>query len=192
MFTAARAERLPAARRRFIAVAVLAMVGHGIWAPLMLLFLTVGRGLPLAGSGAAVTIGECAALVFGATVTWRVVDRIGPFRTKALAGLCSVPAFIGYLVTHNLAEVAVFSALAAMATSLFFVVDPEVVRRISRDEQQRVHTFALLASLRVIGFGLGAVLATLGLVLDVGAGWVWDVTVVVIAGVNLASAVLFW
>jgi Major Facilitator Superfamily len=197
MFTAeraaaARADRLPAARRWFIAVAVFGMVGHGVWVPLMFLFFTQGRGLPLAGAGTAVTVGGCAALVFGTTVTWRVIDRIGPFRAKALAGVCDVPAFVGYLVTHNLAEVAVFSALAATAASLFFAADPEAVRRISLDEQQRVHTFALLTSLRVIGFGLGAVLATLGLVLDVGARWVWDVMVLLIAVVNLASAVLFW
>jgi hypothetical protein len=33
---------------------------------------------------------------------------------------------------------------------------------VSLDEQQRLHTFALVASLQVIGFGLGAVLSTLG------------------------------
>jgi hypothetical protein len=197
MFTAergaaARVDRLPAARRWFIAVAVFGMVGHGIWVPMMFLFFTLGRGLPLAGSGTAVTVGGCAALVFGTTVTWRVVDRIGPFRTKALAGVCDVPAFVGFSITHTLAQVAVFSALAATAGSLFFAADPEAVRRISLDERQRVHTFALLTSLRVIGFGLGAVLATLGLVLDVGARWVWNVMVLLIAGINLASAVLFW
>jgi hypothetical protein len=197
MFTAepaagARSERLPAARRRFIGVAVLGTVGQGIWVPLMFLFLTLGRGLPLAESGIAVAVGGCAALVFGTTASWRVVDRIGPLRTKALAGVCDVPAFVGYLITHNLAEVAMCSALAAMATSLFWVADPEAVRRISLDDQQRLHTFALLTSLRVIGFGLGAMLATLGLVLDVGAGWVWNVMVMSIAGINLASAVLFW
>jgi hypothetical protein len=189
---AARADRVLAARRRFVAVAVLGMVGHGIWVPLMFLFFTLGRGLPLAGSGTAVTVGGCVALVFGTTVTWRVVDRIGPFRTKALAGVCDVPAFVGYLITHNLAEVAVFSALAAAADSLFFAADPEAVRRISIDAQQRVHTFAMLTSLRVMGFGLGAVLATLGLVVDVGSGWVWNVMVMFIAGINLVSAVLFW
>ena len=47
-----------------------------------------------------------------------------------------------------------------MAVSLFFAADLEAVRRISLDEQQRVHTFAVLTSLRVIGFGLGALLAT--------------------------------
>src|ERR1700722_3903998 len=171
--TAVRADRLSAARRWFIAVTVLGMVKQGIWVPLMFLFFTLGRGLPLAECGTAVTVGGCAGLVFGATVTWRVLDRIGPFRTKAVAGVCAVPAFMGYLITNNLAEVAVFSALAAMAAKLFFVADPEAVRRISRDEQQRLHTFALLTSLRVIGFALGAVLATLGLVLDVGAGWGW-------------------
>jgi MFS family permease len=41
----------------------------------------------------------------------------------------------------------VFSVLAAMAGSLFFAADPEAVRRISLDEQQRAHTFALLTSL---------------------------------------------
>jgi hypothetical protein len=189
---AARADRLPAARRRFVAVAVLGTIGQGIWVPMMFLFFTLGRGFPLAGSGTAVTAGGCVGLVFGTTVTWRVVDRIGPFRTKALAGVCDVPAFVGYLITNNLAEVAAFSALAAMAASLFFAADPEAVRRISLDEQQRLHTFALLASLRVIGFGLGAVLATLGLVLDVDAGWVWDVMVMLIAAMNLVSAVLFW
>jgi hypothetical protein len=197
MFTAeraasARVHRLPVARRWFIAVAVIGTVGHGMWVPLMFLFFTLGRGLSLADSGTAVTVGGCAALAFGTTVTWRVVDRIGPFRAKALAGVCDVPAFVGYLVTHNLTEVAVFSALEATAGGLFFVADPEAVRRISFDEQQRVHTFALLTSLRVIGFGLGAVLATLGLVLDVSATWVWDVMVVLIAAVSLGSAVLFW
>lgn len=197
MFTAdraaqARALRLPAARRRFVAVAVLGMIGHGIWVPLMFLFFTVGRGLPLAESGTAVTFGGCVALVFGTTVTWRVVDRIGPFRTKTLAGVCDVPAFAGYLITHNLIEVAVFSALAATAGSLFFAADPEAVRRISTDEHERVRTFAMLTSLRVIGFGLGAVLATLGLVIDVGGGWVWNVMVVVIAAINSLSAAMFW
>jgi hypothetical protein len=189
---AARAERLPTARRRFVAVAVLGTIGQGIWVPLMFLFFTLGRGFPLAASGTAVTIGGCVGLVFGTTVTWRVVDRIGPFRTKALAGVCDVPAFVGYLITDDLAEVAVFSALAAMAASLFFAADPEAVRRISLDEHQRLQTFALLTSLRVIGFGLGAVLSTLGLILDVGAGWVWDLMIALIAGMNLVSAVLFW
>jgi hypothetical protein len=197
MFTAARAaaaraERLPAARRWFIGVTVLGMVGNGIWVPLIFLFFTLGRGLPLAGSGTAITVGGCVALVFGTTVTWRIIDRIGPFRAKALGGVCNVPAFIGYLITHNLVEVAVFSALAAIAGSLFFASDPEAVRRISLDEQQRVHTFALSASLRFIGYGLGAALATLGLVFDVGAGWVWNVMVMLIVGINVVSTVLFW
>lgn len=197
MFTAdcaatARADRLLVARRRFIAVAVLGMVGHGMWVPLTFLFFTLGRGLPLAGSGTAVTVGGCVALLFGTTVTWRVIDRIGPFRAKVLAGVCGAPAFVGYLITRNLTEVAVFSALAALAGSLFFAADPEAVRRISLDEQQRVHTFALLTSLRVIGFGLGAALATLGLVLDVGASWVWNVMVLLIAAIDVVSAMLFW
>jgi hypothetical protein len=197
MFTAdraaiARADGLSAARRRFIAVAVLGMVEHGMWVPLMFLFFTLGRGLPLAGAGTAVTVGGCAALVFGTTVTWRVIDRIGPFRTKMLAGICGALAFIGYLITRNLTEVVVFSALAATAGSLFFAADPEAVRRISLDEQQRVHTFALLTSLRVIGFGLGAGLATLGLVVDVGASWVWNVMVLLIATIHVVSAVLLW
>jgi hypothetical protein len=192
MFAAASADRVSVARRWFIAAAVFGMVGHGIWVPLMFLFFTLGRGLPLAGSGTAVTVGGCAALVFGTTVTWRVVDRIGPFRTKALAGVCDIPAFIGYLITRNLAEVAVVSAVVAAAGGLSFAADAEAVRRISIDEQQRVHTFAVLTSLRVIGFGLGAVLATLGLVVDVSAGWIWNVMVMLIAGINLGSAVLFW
>lgn len=77
-------------------------------------------------------------------------------------------------------------------TGWFFAADPEAVRRVSLDEQQRLHTFALVASLQVIGFGLGAVLSTLGLILDVGAGWVWNVMVALIAGISLVSAVLFW
>jgi Major Facilitator Superfamily len=197
MFTADRAagagaDRLSVARRWFIAVAVFGMVGHGMWVPLMFLFFTLGRGLTLAGSGAAVTVGGCAALVFGTTVTWRVIDRIGPFRTKALAGVCGAPAFVGYLITRNLAEVALFSALAVIARNLFFAADPEAVRRVSFDERHRVHTFALLISLRVIGFGLGAALATLGLIVDVGGMWVWNSMILLIAGINVVSAVLCW
>src|SRR5437588_687375 len=149
MFTAervvdGRTDHLGVVRRWFVAVSALVKIGTGMWAPLMLLFFTLGRGLSLAGSGTAVTVGGCAGLVFGTTVTWRVIDRIGPFRTKALAGVCNATAFIGYLITHNLAEVAAFSALAASAANLFLTADPEAVRRISLDEQRRVHTFALL------------------------------------------------
>jgi Major Facilitator Superfamily len=196
MFTAeraaARADRLPTARRSFIAVSALGSAVNGIWAPLMLLFFTLGRGLPLAASGTAVTVGGCAALVFSTTITWRVVDRIGPFRTKVLAEVCAVLAFVGYLYAYNLVEIAALSALTATAGTLFLAADPEAVRRVSRDEQQRVHTFALLTSLRVIGFGLGAVLATSALALDVGASWIWNVMVMLIAGINLVSAVLLW
>lgn len=93
---------------------------------------------------------------------------------------------------HNLVQIAAFPVLTATAGTLFLAADPEAVRRISRDEQQRVHTFALLASLRVIGFGLSAALATSALALDVGANWIWNAMVMLIAGTNLTSAVFLW
>jgi hypothetical protein len=163
-----------------------------MWIPLIYLYFTLGRGLPLAGSGIAVTAGSSVALVGNATLVWRVVDRLGPMRTKALAGLVAAPAFFGYLFTHNLIEIAVFAVLAASGDNLFFTADPEAVRRVSSNDEQRIHTFAVLATMRVIGFGAGAGLAALGLVVDAGAAWVWNALVVAVMAVQVFSSVVFW
>ncbi|OHV04182.1 MFS transporter [Mycobacterium talmoniae] len=192
MLSDAQTERLSAARRSFILATTVAMVSHGLWVPLIFLFFTLGRGLPLTGSGVAATIGNTGALLAGAVVAGRVVDRLGPFRTMTLSGVIGAVAFVGFLLTTTLAAVALFSFTAALAGNLFFTSDPEAVRRLTAEGDDRTRMFALLTSVRVLGFGVGALAATLGLIFDRGSGWFWTALVAVIAAGELITAALFW
>jgi MFS family permease len=192
MLADAEANRLPRARRSFIVATTVAMVNNGLWVPLFFLFLTLGRGLPLTGAGIAATVGNMGALILGAAVSGRVLDRLGPFRTMALSGVVGTGAFLGFLVTTTLAAVALFSFVAAMAANLFFTSDPEAVRRLTTEGHDRTHMFAVLTSVRVLGFGIGALVATLGLVVDHGSGWFWTALVALIAAGKLATGILFW
>lgn len=50
-------------RRQFMAATGFSMFTHGVWVPAILLFFHYGRGLPIAGTGAAMTLGGVASLV---------------------------------------------------------------------------------------------------------------------------------
>jgi hypothetical protein len=67
----------------------------------------------------ACTLGNCAALVFGLTVTGRVLDRIGPFPTMALADLARATAFTGFLLSTNLVEIGVFGFVSSSGLHLW-------------------------------------------------------------------------
>jgi MFS family permease len=186
------AQRLTGARRSFIVATTVAMVNHGLWVPLVFLFFTLGRGLPLTGAGVAATVGNTGALFAGAVVSGRVLDRLGPFRTMALSGVVGAAAFLGFLLTTTLTEVALFCFAASMAANMFFTSDPEAVRRLTAEGHDRTQMFAVLTSVRVLGFGIGALAATLGLVLDNGTGRFWTVLVALIASGELTTSLLFW
>ncbi|MEZ0364014.1 MFS transporter [Mycobacterium sp. pUA109] len=192
MLSDAQAEQLSAARRSFIIATTVAMVNHGLWVPLIFLFFTLGRGLPLTGAGVAATVGNTGALLLGAVVAGRVVDRLGPFRAMTLSGVIGAAAFVGFLLTTTLGAVAAFSFTAALAGNLFFTSDPEAVRRLTAEGDDRTRMFALLTSVRVLGFGVGALAATLGLLFDRGSGWFWTALVAFIAAGELITAALFW
>jgi len=192
MLTDTMPERLLGARRSFILATIVAMASAGLWVPLIFLFFTLGRGLPLTGTGVAATLGNTGALIFGVLVSGRTVDRFGPFRTMALAGVGASGAFVGFLCTHTLAQVAIFSFAAALSANLFFTADPEAVRRLTRDQDDRTQLFALLTSVRVLGFGLGALAATAGLAIDRNGGWFWTALVATIAAGELITGLLFW
>ncbi|GBE65397.1 hypothetical protein MFM001_18590 [Mycobacterium sp. MFM001] len=186
------AQRLTGARRLFIVSTTVAMVNHGLWVPLVFLFFTIGRGLPLTGAGVAATVGNTGALFVGAVVSGRVLDRLGPFRTMTVSGMLAAGAFLGFLTTTTLAAAALFCFAASMAANMFFTSDPEAVRRLTAEGHDRTQMFAALTSVRVLGFGIGALGATLGLVLDNGSGWFWSVLVALIAFGELITAILYW
>lgn len=192
MSTDTMPERLLGARQSFIVATTVAMASAGLWVPLIFLFFTLGRGLPLTGTGVAATLGNTGALILGLLVSGRIVDRFGPFRTMALAGVAGCGAFLGFLGTHTLAQVAIFSFAAALSANLFFTADPEAVRRLTSDRDDRTQLFALLTSVRVLGFGLGALAATAGLAIDRDGGWFWTTLVATIAGGELTTGLLFW
>jgi hypothetical protein len=143
------------------AVALIDSVGTGIYLGGSVVLFTrivglsateVGQGLALAG-----VIGLGASLVWGA-----VADRIGPRSTLVILHLLRALGFVGYLAVDGFASFLVVTVYLGLLEKAMPPVTMAVVSA-ALDEGRRVHTLALLRSVRNVGLTVGTLVSSLAL-----------------------------
>ncbi|ETW22374.1 MFS transporter [Mycobacterium gastri] len=176
----------------YLTAMVIDTTGNGLWVPFALLFFMHGRGMRLADTGAALTIGSLISLSGGGLLTGALVDRIGTFRAATLGSLIRVIAFPCYLVAHTIAAVAAIAAAVSFAGRLFWVAHPGMVRALTPSEDARVGMFSLIGALRSIGLGIGGLIASLGVWAQPGSRLFWNFIVVANSISFAVCGLLFW
>ncbi|MFC8089591.1 MFS transporter [Streptomyces sp. NPDC057301] len=150
---------IPATRGhgRFITGNLIDSLGNGMLLPLGLLYFTTVRDLPLAAVGAAVTVGQLAALpvVF---VAGRVMDRRGPRRLTVIANVVSAAGFLSFLLAERPWQIACAYLLVQSGINSYYTAQRTLILHAAPAAETR-SWFAFTGSLRNIGIGVGALLA---------------------------------
>lgn len=150
---------LPGTRRhgRFITGNLIDSLGNGMLLPLGLLYFTSLRDLPLAAVGAAVTLGQLAALpvVF---VAGRLMDRHGPRRLTVIANVVSAAGFPSFLLADRPWQIAGAYLLVQSGVNVYYTAQRTLILHAAPASETR-SWFAFTGSLRNIGIGVGALLA---------------------------------
>ncbi|WP_406418657.1 MFS transporter [Streptomyces sp. NBC_01614] len=150
---------IPATRGhgRFITGNLIDSLGNGMLLPLGLLYFTTVRDLPLAAVGAAVTVGQLAALpvVF---VAGRVMDRRGPRGLTVIANVVSAAGFLSFLLAERPWQIAGAYLLVQSGINSYYTAQRTLILHAAPAAETR-SWFAFTGSLRNIGIGVGALLA---------------------------------
>ncbi|WP_369269254.1 MFS transporter [Streptomyces sp. R11] len=150
---------IPATRGhgRFITGNLIDSLGNGILLPLGLLYFTTVRELPLAAVGAAVTVGQLAALpvVFAAG---RFMDRRGPRRLTVIANVVSAAGFLSFLLAERPWQIACAYLLVQSGINSYYTAQRTLILHAAPAAETR-GWFAITGSLRNVGIGVGALLA---------------------------------
>jgi hypothetical protein len=143
---------------RFITGNLIDSLGNGMLLPLGLLYFTTLRDLPLAAVGAALTVGQPAALpvVF---VAGRFMDRHGPKHLTVTANVVSAAGFLSFLLAERPWQIAGAYLLVQSGINAYCTAQRTLLLHAAPASQTR-SWFAFTGSLRNIGIGVGALLAT--------------------------------
>lgn len=156
---------IPATRGhgRFITGNLIDSLGNGMLLPLGLLYFTTVREVPLAAVGAAVTVGQLAALpvVFAAG---RFMDRRGPGRLTVIANVVSAAGFLSFLLAERPWQIACAYLLVQSGINSYYTAQRTLILHAAPAAETR-GWFAFTGSLRNIGIGAGALLAAATLAL---------------------------
>ncbi|MFI1279485.1 MFS transporter [Streptomyces sp. NPDC020858] len=154
-----RALGLPSLRGhgRFVTGNLVDSLGSGMLLPLGLLYFTTARDLSVSAVGAAVTIGQLAALpvVF---LAGRFMDRRGPRRVTVVANVVSAVGFLSFLVAAHPWQIACAYLLVQSGVNAYYTAQRTLITRATAAGEARAW-FAFTGSLRNVGLGLGAGLA---------------------------------
>ncbi|MDN3293350.1 MFS transporter [Streptomyces ficellus] len=184
-----RALGLPATggHGRFITGNLIDSLGNGMLLPLGLLYFTTIRDLPLAAVGAAVTIGQLAALpvVF---VAGRFMDRRDPRRLTVVANVVGAAGFLSFLAAHRPWQVACAYLLVQSGVNAYYTAQRTLITHTVPAAETRAW-FAFTGSLRNIGIGAGAALAAAALALFGTGALTWLIAAA--APLYLIAAVCF-
>ncbi|QOV33833.1 MFS transporter [Streptomyces ferrugineus] len=184
-----RALGLPATRGhgRFVTGNLVDSLGNGMLLPLGLLYFTTLRDLPLAAVGAAVTVGQLAALpvVFAAG---RFMDRHGPRRLTVVANVVSAAGFLSFLLADRPWQIAGAYLLVQSGVNAYYTAQRTLILHAAPATETR-SWFAFTGSLRNIGIGAGALLAAGALALFGTTALTW--LVVAAAPLYLLAALCF-
>ncbi|MFE5916507.1 MFS transporter [Streptomyces sp. NPDC056468] len=150
---------IPATRGhgRFITGNLIDSLGNGMLLPLGLLYFTTVRELPLAAVGAAVTVGQLAALpvVFAAG---RFMDRRGPRHLTVIANVVGAAGFLSFLLAERPWQIACAYLLVQSGINSYYTAQRTLILHAAPAAETR-SWFAFTGSLRNIGIGVGALLA---------------------------------
>lgn len=182
-----RGKKLSRTQKTFMGFGALGFIAFGTWVPLMLVFYVVYVGLPIAGTGLAITVGAFAAVVSTTHLAGKASDRFGAFRTLSFGAVGqALAASMTLIPLHGLALPAMVTFIGTVGNGFYFTADTEAIRRISADEKQSDQMFSWMASVRVIGFGLGAGIGGVVLLFEEHRPWLWFLT---FGGVSLCMAI---
>ncbi|MET9831582.1 MFS transporter [Streptomyces sp. NPDC006385] len=172
---------------RFITGNLIDSLGNGMLLPLGLLYFTTLRDLPLAAVGAAVTVGQLAALpvVF---VAGRLMDRHGPRRLTVLANVAGAAGFLSFLLADRPWQIACAYLLVQSGVNAYYTAQRTLILHATPAAETR-RWFAFTGSLRNIGIGVGALLAAGALALFGTSALTW--LVVIAAPLYLLAAACF-
>ncbi|MGH3794502.1 MAG: MFS transporter [Pseudonocardiaceae bacterium] len=149
------------AARRLSIVALVDSVGTGIYlgGSVVLFTKIVGLSAPEVGQGLALAgvIGLGASLGWGA-----LADRVGPRATLVVLNLLRAVGFAGYLAVDSFSSFLVVTVYLGLLEKAMPPVTMAVVSA-ALDETRRVHTLAVLRSLRNLGLTAGTLLSSLAL-----------------------------
>lgn len=142
---------------RFITGNLIDSLGNGMLLPLGLLYFTTLRDLPLAAVGAAVTVGQSAALPV-VLVAGRLMDRHGPRRLTVIANVVSAAGFLSFLLAEHPWQIAGAYLLVQSGVNAYYTAQRTLILHAAPVAETR-GWFAFTGSLRNIGIGVGALLA---------------------------------
>ncbi|MCX2729628.1 hypothetical protein OOZ19_05215 [Saccharopolyspora sp. NFXS83] len=177
----------------FMTAMVIDTLGAGVWVTFSLLYFTDGRGMELSTAGAALSTGSLTALVLSGLAVGTFTDRFGPYPAATLSCAIRALVFPAYLWADTPVAVAMIAFGVSLGDRLYWAAHGGLVAGVARDEQARRGMFALLNSLRTLGFGLGALAVAVGAALEHRVGPVFWTMIPLLNAVGFAlSGYLFW
>ncbi|WP_243787976.1 MFS transporter [Saccharopolyspora gloriosae] len=177
----------------FMTAMVIDTIGAGVWVTFSLLYFTDGRGMQLSTAGAALSTGSLAALVLSGLAVGTFTDRFGPCPAATVSCVIRALVFPAYLWADTPVAVGLIAFGVSLGDRLYWAAHGGLVAGATSDEQARRGMFALLNSLRTLGFGLGALGVSVGAALEHRVGPVFWTTIPLLNAAGFAlSGYLFW
>ena len=161
----------------------------GMFVPLSLLYLTAVSGQSLARVGVLLTVAGALALPVPLWVG-RLVDDLGAKPLVLLAQVVQALGFAGYLLAGHLGVLFAAALVASVGQRVYWASIFALVGEITADDARpraRERWFALIATLRAVGYGAGALVA--GIAVAIGAAVVGRGVVAVAAVLLVVAAV---
>jgi MFS family permease len=174
-----------------VVVAVLALdsLVLGMFAPLSLLYLVAVSGQSLVRVGVLLTVAGALALPVPLW-TGRLVDTWGAKPLVLTAQVVQAAGFLGYLLGRDVGVLFVAAVVASVGSRIFWSSIFALVGEMTAADvrpRARERWFALIAALRAVGYGVGAVVA--GVAVTLGAERVGRYVVLAAALLLVAAAV---
>ncbi|WP_338703217.1 MFS transporter [Streptomyces sp. Q6] len=142
---------------RFVAAIVIDSIGSGVFTPVSLLYFLATTSLTLLQVGAALTTAGLLALPAGPLVGG-LVDRYGATPVLQAANLAQALGFAGYLVAGHVWQIVLCAWVNNAGRAVFFGCYGVTVTALAAPGR-RERWFALLGSVRNLGYAVGGLLS---------------------------------
>jgi len=129
--------------------------GNGLVAPFLILYLHIGRGIPIAVAAAAIATGGLTAMASSFLAGWSA-DRYGPKVSVVGAMLCNAVAYGLYLLVEEPWHAFAVAALVGVGTGMYGPSSQSLVANLV-EAKKRHRVFTQNRVYALVGLGLGGI-----------------------------------
>jgi predicted MFS family arabinose efflux permease len=129
--------------------------GNGLVAPFLILYLHIGRGIPIAVAAAAIATGGVTAMASSFLAGWSA-DRYGPKVSVVGAMLCNAVAYGLYLLVEEPWHAFAVAALVGVGTGMYGPSSQSLVANLV-EAKKRHRVFTQNRVYALVGLGLGGI-----------------------------------